>query len=280
MTYPVSLRRAAIPFAALLACAIPASAGAITTQTFTNSSNVAINSSNNNSTINVAGVATTVEDADVRLNGLTHANADDIEIVVSQPNDCPGGTSYLMSDVGGNNAVSGLNIRFSDQAANSLPDNGPLTSGTFKPSNGTGPAEYLCEPGHFPIPFSLAVMNGIDPNGAWNIYTFDDNNNGKVGALTGGWTLFLALNDRPVACFTTSSNQRRTAAYQFNSCATDDQGISSITWDFGDGTTGSGSSVSHTYATTDCFTVTQTVTDNDGAVTTQQQLVATRPGCA
>ena len=44
--------------------------------------------------------------------------------------------------------------------------------------------------------------------------------------------------------------------------------IASYAWDFGDGSTGSGASVSHTFAQDGAFTVRVTVTDNDGLTDT------------
>ena len=38
-----------------------------------------------------------------------------------------------------------------------------------------------------------------------------------------------------------------------------------ITWDFGDGSTGSGVAPTHTYTSSNTYTVTLTVTDNDGS---------------
>jgi hypothetical protein len=61
-----------------------------------------------------------------------------------------------------------------------LPDAGPLTSGTFKPTNIT--AVGSDGPDTFPPPApdpatcgtSLAVFNGTNPNGVWKLFVTDD----------------------------------------------------------------------------------------------------------
>lgn len=50
----------------------------------------------------------------------------------------------------------------------------------------------------------------------------------------------------------------------FTSTSTDDHGINFISWNFGDGTTGSGSPITHTYASGSTYTVTLTATDTIG----------------
>jgi len=79
-------------------------------------------------------------------------------------------------------------------------------------------------------------------------------------------------------------NVAPTAAFTFNctelACTFDGTGstdsdgtIASYSWTFGDGNTGSGSATGNTYAADGSYTVTLTVTDNDGATDSSSQLV-------
>ena len=61
------------------------------------------------------------------------------------------------------------------------------------------------------------------------------------------------------------------------SASTDDNGIVSYSWSFGDGTSAEGARVAHTFASAGTFSVTLTVADTDGAVTTDVLAVAVEP---
>ena len=77
----------------------------------------------------------------------------------------------------------------------------------------------------------------------------------------------------PVPQFTFFCNGR-TCTFD-GSASTDDKGIVSHGWSFGDGTTGSGPTVTHTYATVSTFTATLTVTDTIGQARQISQSVTT-----
>jgi len=100
----------------------------------------------------------------------------------------------LMSDVGGNSEAGSLNLIFDDAAASGLPDNSPLTSGTYKPTD--------FEPGEvFPAPAPPGAPNGTTlnafygsaPNGIWKLYVVDDSG-GNIGNIAGSWNLTLTTS--------------------------------------------------------------------------------------
>ncbi|MGC3994504.1 MAG: PKD domain-containing protein [Propionicimonas sp.] len=81
----------------------------------------------------------------------------------------------------------------------------------------------------------------------------------------------VTMNMPPTAAFTSSCTL---LACGFDaSASSDDAGIASYGWDFGDGATATTANPSHTYATAGSYTVTLTVTDSDGATATKTATV-------
>ncbi len=108
----------------------------------------------------------------VNINGLQHCFVDDIDMLLVGPT---GAAMTIMSDVGGSTTTTNVpadcssnpatgtavNLTFDDGAAALINDNGPLTSGTFKPSDvGTGTDAF---PAPAPASFSHAPPAG-DPS--------------------------------------------------------------------------------------------------------------------
>jgi PKD repeat protein len=100
------------------------------------------------------------------------------------------------------------------------------------------------------------------------------------GVAAGYWARFPItsaappVNQPPTASFTsTMSPDGRTATFNAGASADSDGSIVSYAWDFGDTSTGTGVSASHTYTADGAYTVGLTVTDNSGASTSTTQLL-------
>jgi len=93
------------------------------------------------------------------------------------------------------------------------------------------------------------------------------------------------LNRSPVASFTESAETVYiNETIQFNASQSDDSdgSVEGYFWDFDDGTNDTGAVVNHAYADNGNYTVTLTVTDNDGATgtTTANKIVLNKPPVA
>jgi hypothetical protein len=81
------------------------------------------------------GVPPKISAITVTLRGFAHDCPDDVDIVLVGPD---GTAVKLMSDAGGTNVVSGVDLTFDQSAAAAVPDTAALTSGTFQPADYDG----------------------------------------------------------------------------------------------------------------------------------------------
>jgi len=86
----------------------------------------------------------------------------------------------------------------------------------------------------------------------------------------------INVNAPPIASFT-SSCSGLTCSFNASGSSDLDGTIASYAWSFGDAATGSGATVSHTYAAGGIYTASLTVTDNATATNTQAQSVTVAP---
>ncbi len=145
------------------------------------------------STIGVSNLTGTLGKVTVTISNLNHAFPGDMNVLLVAPG---GANALIMSHAGNqNDSTAALNLTFDDSAASPLPETGELSSGTWQPSV-YGPAPLL---GGFPAkapagPYAtaLSTFNGVNPNGAWSLYVFDDSG-GDSGAISNGWSLVLSM---------------------------------------------------------------------------------------
>jgi subtilisin-like proprotein convertase family protein len=144
--------------------------------------------------ITISGQIGLVSKVTINLQNFSHTSPDDVDLMLAAPN---GRKIILMSDVGGATEVNNLSLTFDDAASVTLPDNTPLASGSFRPTD--------FEPGDtFPAPApsgaitgaKLSVFNGSDPNGVWQLFLVDDNGN-NAGSID-GWNISLQTSQTAI----------------------------------------------------------------------------------
>jgi len=178
------------------------------------------------STITVSGLTGTVTDVNVTLLDVTTTGdnnspgqhwVEDADIMVSGPN--PANNVIVMSDAGGDNDTStgplaDVNLTFDDAAANQLPADTKLQSGTFRPvddDNDVFPQsgfEQDVWAAPAPAPTNsvlLSTFNGTDPNGTWSLWMVDDQNQATI-QINGGWCLDILVSAGPTSSSSSSSS--------------------------------------------------------------------------
>lgn len=161
------------------------------------------------SAIEVSGLTGPLTDVNVNLIGITHGptSTQDIDVLLIGPE---GRTALILSDVGANTATQNVTLVLDDQQAEQLPSAMALTNGFFQPTNVGSPDTMNLGNGPFnpPSGSSLGTFNGIDPNGTWRLWAYDDEPNGSSpsgGGINGGWALTITtagsepVNGKPTA---------------------------------------------------------------------------------
>lgn len=130
-----------------------------------------------------------VLDVNIRLEDYSHTFPDDVDVLLVH------GTRNLvvLGDAGGNNEVNNITLTLDDEATNGfLPGTDQLVSGRFKPSNYEDVVpDSFPAPAPPPSPEStllLSTFDGQSPNGAWNLFVFDDGSS-DCGQFGGGWSI-------------------------------------------------------------------------------------------
>jgi PKD repeat protein len=101
----------------------------------------------------------------------------------------------------------------------------------------------------------------------------DDDNDGFDGVARNVAAVGGRLNQPPVASFDADPIEGFTPLdVAFTDTSTDDDGDLTVSWDFGDGTQGSGATTNHSYLTAGTYTVTETVSDYASSSTATKEI--------
>jgi hypothetical protein len=155
--------------------------------------------------ISVSGLTGPVTKVTATLHGFHHTCPTDVDFLLVGPQ---GQKTLLMSDAGDCNRAASphdpIDLTFDDggppvPCLGGNPTNPPLAGGTYAPTNSpmsaaacywdnTDPDVFDAPAPTGPYPASMAVFNGVDPNGSWQLYVMDQFS-GDQGAIDRGWSL-------------------------------------------------------------------------------------------
>ncbi|HVF89647.1 MAG TPA: HYR domain-containing protein [Blastocatellia bacterium] len=156
------------------------------------------------STIDVSGLSGNITKLTVSLNQLSHSFPNDLDILLVGPG---GQKVILMSDAGGdeNFPIVNVDLTFDDAAAQQLPDETQITSGTYKPTDFQTGDVFPAPAPAGPYGTALSAFNGLSPNGTYSLYVLDDFS-GDGGSLAGGWCLNIITDTMPGCSLTCPAN--------------------------------------------------------------------------
>ena len=170
------------------------------------------------SSIQISGDANPIEAVTVTLHQLKTTNPSDLDVVVVGPT---GAALVLMGGAGGTSQTGPIDVTFDDTAASNL-ISGPLTTGTFKPTQ-VAPIGAFPSPGPglaytSPAPAGAGILGNANAagvfggtsastalaNGTWSLFAMDTVS-GDSTNIAGGWSLNINQPFSTAATFTNST---------------------------------------------------------------------------
>lgn len=137
----------------------------------------------------VSGMVGILDKISLTLSNLSHDFPADIDMLLVSP---MGQGVIVMSDAGQGFRLTNVTFSISDQATLVLPQSARITNGfSYRPADYDVSGDLddfgpLAPAGpHFS---TLSAFRGIDPNGVWRLYVYDDTT-GDAGVISNGWSL-------------------------------------------------------------------------------------------
>lgn len=141
-------------------------------------------------TIVVSGLKGVIKKVTVTLRHLYHTWPRDLAVLLVGPD---GQNLIIMSLAGGGFPIENVQLTFSDDAQEMLPEFAQIVSGKYLPSN----YSRITFPAPAPTPSvatELSIFKGINPNGVWQLYVQDVFTD-DIGIMVGGWSLQITTID-------------------------------------------------------------------------------------
>ena len=155
------------------------------------------------SRITVSGALEMTTQVTVDVLDVGHGNPNDMDLMLVSPT---GENLVVMSDSGGFEPVTGVDLTLSDRAGGEIPRLERLTSGTYRPTDTDRGGDLWQHPAPSPTgATALATFNGHDPNGEWRLFVIDDTD-GNAGTIAGGWCLTIDAADRGTTATSVTSS--------------------------------------------------------------------------
>jgi PKD repeat protein len=116
------------------------------------------------------------------------------------------------------------------------------------------------------------VSHSYEAAGSYSIMLTVRDDDGATASVTKE-VVVEGTNQAPIAAFTVVPDGDFRAAFDASASSDPDGSVAAFAWDFGDGTTGQGQTISHTFLQAGTYTVTLTVQDNRGGSAQSSQEV-------
>jgi hypothetical protein len=142
-----------------------------------------------------------ITDVNIRIPAFSHSFPRAVDMLLVGPH---GQQAVIFSDVGGSAPTpSQRDVTLDDEAAQSLTADAALDNGSFKPTNVTGSDPNGVDVFPAPAPaeardagLGLAIFDGTNPNGEWQLFVADDTIGDGGVLLAPGWTLTITARVR------------------------------------------------------------------------------------
>lgn len=139
------------------------------------------------SIISVQAFGGRIADVNVRLENVTHAYPDDLDILLVGPStlDRP---VILMSDACGPADIFDFDFIFDDEATDSMTDEDICLPNAYRPTNVASGDAWASPAPEEPYQSTLSEFDGSNPIGNWRLFVTDDGT-GDAGSIPQGWSI-------------------------------------------------------------------------------------------